>query len=270
MKIGIFYFSATGVTEIISNHIKEELIKEGNSVESYNIITIDQRQNKFNFLEFDGCIFGFPVFGGRAPSVAEEWITTLDGGNQTCTMFFTYGARDLEWAHQTTYFLLSKANFKVALSAEFIGRHSFNVGEGFSLAEDRPNKSDFDVATDFAILSLERFQNKWEFSIDISSFTYEPVKVREKTGDLAKFYPSRYNENCIMCNLCEDECPVNAFDAISGETDRKLCITCMHCIIICPDHVLKIGEVSEIFINFMHRTKLTKNIVDNKQSKIKF
>ena len=47
-----------------------------------------------------------------------------------CSMFFTYGARDLEWAHQVTFHLLSQANFRVVLSDEFIGSHSFNVAEG--------------------------------------------------------------------------------------------------------------------------------------------
>ena len=116
MNIGIFYFSATGITEKIANHIAVIVRKEGNKVKQKNIITPESRRNVIDFLEFDACIFGFPVFGGRPPIIAEEWMSTLEGKNLKCSMFFTYGARDLEWAHQVTYYLLRKANFKVVLS----------------------------------------------------------------------------------------------------------------------------------------------------------
>jgi flavodoxin/NAD-dependent dihydropyrimidine dehydrogenase PreA subunit len=270
MNIGIFYFSATGITEIISNHISEILEREGNSVKQKNIITPDSRRSQFDFLEFDACIFGFPVFGGRPPTIAEEWMSTLAGKNLKCSMFFTYGARDLELAHQATYFLLSQANFQVVLSAEFIGKHSFSVAEGFSLAEDRPNQMDFEIATKFAIESLTRFQTDTEFNIDLSGFSYRPRKIREAKGAMAKFYPSRGDKDCSMCNLCENECPVKAFDATSGETNRKLCIQCQHCVTICPDKILNPGDVSQIFKIFIDTYGLTEDVVENKRSKIIF
>jgi len=270
MKIGIFYFSATGVTETITNHISKTLEKEGISVTQVNIIVPDNRQSQINFLDFDACMFGFPVFGGRLPSVADEWMSTLDGKNQKCSMFFTYGARDLEWAHQVTFHLLSQANFRVVLSAEFIGSHSFNVAEGFNLAEDRPNELDINVAEEFAKYSISRFQTDSEFVIDLSNFTYKPVSIKEKTGAWAKLYPSRGGADCSMCLLCEKECPVKAFDADSGETNRNLCITCMHCVKFCPDEVIHVEEISQLFKDFMERTGLSKEIVDNKRSKIIF
>jgi flavodoxin/ferredoxin len=270
MKIGIFYFSATGVTEIISNHISAVLEKEGNSVKLTNILLPEKRQIQHDFLKFDACMFGFPVFGGRPPIVVEEWISVLDGKNQKCSMFFTYGARDLEWAHQVTYYLLTHANFRVRLSAEFIGRHSFNVADGFSLAENRPNQSDLEVASRFAIESLTRFQKENEFYVDLSDFTYKQLEYKEWEGEWAKFYPSRIKKDCSMCFLCEKECPTKAFDAVSGKTNKIKCIVCMHCVTICPDEVIHTSEVSQIFQEFLKRFGLNKDIIKNKRSKIKF
>jgi len=270
MNFALFYFSATGITETISNHIVAILEREGNSVKRTNIITPDSRQSQFDFLEFDACIFGFPVFGGRPPTVAEDWMRTLDGRNLKCSMFFTYGARELEWAHQVTYYLLTEANFQVVLSAEFIGKHSFNVAKGWSLAEGRPNQLDFDIATEFALQSIIRFQKDTKFNIDLSEFSYKPVKTRETKGPFAKFYPSRGKDDCSMCYLCEKECPVKAFDAISGETNRKLCIACMHCVTICPDKVIHTGEVSQLFEKFVDHFGLTEDVVEQKRSKIVF
>ena len=271
MHIGIIYFSATGVTELVSKHISSVLENEGHTTQLKNILTLKIRQSSIDFEKFDMIFFGFPVFGGRAPKIAEDWISSLDGKNQKCSMFFTYGARDLELAHQATYYLLTQSNFQVVLSAEFIGRHSFNVGKGWSLAEGRPNQLDFNVTTEFAIESLKRFQKDIEFKVDLSGFSYKKKRIREARGVMVNFYPSRGEDDCSMCSLCEKECPVEAFNAISGETNRKLCIQCMHCVTICPDKILRIGDVSQIFQKgFIDKLGLTEDVVEKKKSKIIF
>jgi flavodoxin/ferredoxin len=270
MDIGIFYFSATGITELISNHIASILESEGHSVTQKNIITPDSRESEFNFSRYDACFFGFPVYGGRPPTVADDWMKTLEGKNKRCSMFFTYGARDLELAHQVTFHLLNQANFQVVLSAEFIGKHSFCVAKGFVLAIGRPNQLDLDIATKFAIESIVRFQKDTEFNINLSGFTYRPKQVEEVKGIMANLYPSRGGEDCSMCNLCENECPVRAIDAISGETNRKLCIRCMHCVTICPDNILHVGEGSQLYKAFIDKLGLTIDIVENKMSRIIF
>lgn len=269
MHIGIFYFSATGITERISKHISAILEKEAHTIHLKNILTHESRQSTIDFSEYDFIFFGFPVFGGRAPKIAEDWISTLDGKNQKCSMFFTYGARDLEWAHQSTIYLLHQSNFRVILSAEFIGRHSYNV-TGWTLAEDRPNQADYDVATTFAQQSLSRFEENLEFVIDLSGFTYQPRKeTKESTGEWAKFYPSRHQEDCSMCYLCEKECPVKAFDANSGASNRQICIRCMHCVTICPDRVIKTGDTMPVFQRyFIDHLGLTPEVVEDKTSKI--
>jgi ferredoxin/flavodoxin len=268
MNIGLFYFSATGITEIISKQIANTLKYEEHSVLIKNIITPKSREKKVDFIEFDGIFFGFPVFGGRIPIVTEQWLTKLEGKHQKCAMFFTYGGRALEWAHQATYYLLTQAQFSVVLSAEFIGRHSYNTAKGWNLAEGRPNTLDLDVAKEFALLSISRFQNDLDFEIDLSEFSYHPQKTKEIKGKWAKLYPFKNQNECRMCYLCENECPVSAFDAKLGKTNRKCCITCMHCVTICPDHVITVSNVTKSFNHFVKRLGLTKEVVNAKQSKI--
>ncbi|MHA1987353.1 MAG: EFR1 family ferrodoxin [Promethearchaeota archaeon] len=268
MNIGIFYFSATGITETISNHIATVLEDNQHSVKLLNIISPKNRESIRDFLEFDAIFFGFPVFGGKPPSIAENWMRTLAGGSKKCSMFFTYGARALEWAHQTTYFLLTQGNFQVVLSAEFIGKHSFSIAEGCSLADNRPNEIDLDVAREFALESVKRFQEDVKFQLDLSGFTYSPQETKERVGPWAEFYPSRKDNECSMCMLCEKECPASAFDADSGEPNRKLCITCMHCVSICPDNVIHLGNVTQLFKQFIDKRGLTEDNVSKKRSRI--
>ena len=268
MNIGIFYFSATGITEIISKQIANTLKREEYAVFLQNIITPKSREKIVDFLEFDGIFFGFPVFGGRLPIVAEQWLTKLEGKHQKCAMFFTYGGRALEWAHQSTYYLLTQANFSVVLSAEFIGKHSFNVATGWNLAEGRPNALDLEIAKKFALLSISRFQDDSDFEIDLSQFSFHPQKTKINKGEWAKLYPFKTQKECRMCYLCENECPVDAFDAKLGKINRKRCITCMHCISICPDHVITVSNLTNLFNYFIKRLGLTNEVVNAKQSKI--
>ena len=268
MHFGVFYFSATGITKSISKEIGRSLKQNGHTIHLKNIITPKSRESKPDFSEFDGIYFGFPVFGGRIPIVGEEWLTRLEGKNRNCAMFFTYGGRALEWAHQSTFYLLTRANFHVVLSAEFVGSHSFNIAKGWSLAKGRPNDSDLKIAEQFALESLIRFKNNSLFNIDLSGFTFRPQRTKISKGEWAKLYPHKTQRECRMCHLCELECPVNAFDAESGKTNKKLCICCMHCVTICPDQVINVGDVSKLFTYFTERLGLTQEVVDKKESRI--
>ena len=268
MRIGIYYFSATGVTDQISRQIASELEKQGHTTNLTNILIPETRNKPIDFSIYDFIFFGFPVFAGRAPKIAEDWITTLEGNHQKCSMFFTYGARDLEWAHQCTYYLLRSASFHVVLSAEFICRHSYNA-TGWTLAEDRPNQTDLDVAANFALESLSRSESDLFFEFDLSKFAYKDQKERkELKGKWANFYPFRIQESCSMCFLCENECPTGAFNATNGVADRDLCIACMHCVTICPDGVIQTGDTSVIFKRFINFLRLTPKNVSKKSSRI--
>ena len=41
-----------------------------------------------------------------------------------------------------------------------------------------------------------------------------------------------------MCRTCEDNCPTQAFNADTGESDGTKCIQCMSCVVNCPDQIL--------------------------------
>ena len=65
-------------------------------------------------------------------------------------------ARTTGYAHFHTKNQLDNANFQVLLSAEFFGRHTFNVG-GWRILPERPDEDDFKVARDYANLAFQRF-----------------------------------------------------------------------------------------------------------------
>ena len=155
-KIALVYFSATNVTHTYAGVMKEALLDHGCEVRLFDVTAHASRREPLPIDDFDGFIFGFPVFRDFAPSVINAWLPTLDGKGKRCALFLTYGGRTTGYAHFHTKLLLEQAGFHVLFSGEFLGRHSFNVG-GWRILPDRPNAQDFALAREYAALAIERF-----------------------------------------------------------------------------------------------------------------
>ncbi|MCP4538709.1 MAG: 4Fe-4S ferredoxin [Chloroflexi bacterium] len=272
-RIAIVYFSATHVTKIYAEVIRDELIERGCGAQLIDVTPYASRQDLLPVDDFDGFIFGFPVFSDFAPSVINEWIPTLNGKGKRCTTFFTYGARTTGYAHFHTKLLLEEAGFQVQFSAEFLGRHSFNVA-GWRILPNRPNESDFVVARAFAALAVERFSQDSDEVLALQKpFKYNEVielgKQKEKSAERRWTHPFRFAKECSMCLRCEIECPNQAFDADTGLSDPLKCIECMHCVYVCPDKVLQVNErMKDVYSNFLENWHLTKDMMDKKRSRV--
>lgn len=273
MSIAIVYFSATHVTKMCAEAIQQELQSKGADTQLINVTSYASRQKEFVFDHYTGAIFGFPVYGDFAPNVIDEWIPTLHGNGTSCAMFCTYGARTSGYAHFHTLQLLRQAGFRVLFSAEFLGRHTFNLA-GWQVLPDRPDEGDLAVAREYANLALERFaqdapeelhlQKPFAYNLVVHSMQNTPENAERGWTN-----PVRFTETCQMCRRCETECPNQAFDADTGLSDPSRCIKCQHCVYICPDNVLKVDErMKDAYTDFLKDWHLTEDIMQAKQSKI--
>lgn len=272
-KITIVYFSATDVTRTYARKISDIIMEQDWDVNLVDVTSYAPRHQTFQWTDDEKFLFGFPVYGDLAPCVINDWIQTLNGDGKQCGMFFTYGGRTSGYAHFHTKLLLENVGFQVLFSAEFLGRHSFNQG-GWSILKDRPNREDFEVAREYALLAMDRFsiENPPVFHLQ-KPFGYGyAIKAKQSKGSQSNrspAHPTRVTEDCIMCRLCEDECPTLAFDADTGLSDDALCIECMRCVYLCPESVVqcdpKMKEDFQLFLDYFH---LNDEMLDAKQSKI--
>lgn len=272
LKIALVYFSATNVTHAYAQAIREELLKQGCTVQSFNVTAYASRKRSLPLDGFDGVIFGFPVFADFAPAVINEWLPTLDGPGKKCATFFTYGGRTTGYAHFHTKLLLERAGFRVLFSGEFPGRHSFNVG-GWRILPERPNEEDFAVAREYAALAVERFSRDEKSIFRLQKpFGYNHViaslENQQATTERSWKNPVRIAEGCSMCRDCETECPAQAFDADSGLSDPASCLGCMHCVYICPDKVVKVEGMKAVFDLFQSNWHVTEEMMNAKKSRI--
>jgi NAD-dependent dihydropyrimidine dehydrogenase PreA subunit len=272
-KIALVYFSGTNVTHSYAEVLQAAILEGGWVVESINVTPYDTRQVPLPIDAFDAFIFGFPVYGDFAPSVINMWLPTLDGQGKPCGMFFTYGARTTGYAHFHTKSLLEQAGFRVVLSAEFLGRHSFNVA-GWRILPERPDQQDFDVARGYVKIALEKFSQEDPPQLELQMpFGYDSkiywLERTQKSGDRGPTHPVRIEAVCSMCRDCESECPTQSFNADLGLSDPERCIECMRCVYICPDQVIRVDERMEAaYEDFKTHLHLTEAMMAAKMSKI--
>jgi len=272
-NIALVYFSGTNVTKTYAKVIGDAFTESGCTVQLFDVTTYASRQKPLPVERFQAFVFGFPVYADFAPSLINTWLPTLEGDGKPCAQFFTYGARTSGYAHFHTMQILEQAGFHVLLSAEFLGRHSFNVG-GWQILPNRPDQQDFTVARQYAVLALERFsthpapvfklQKPFGYHQAITAHQNQP-----KRSERAWTNPVRITVDCSMCRDCETECPTQAFSADTGLSDPADCIECMHCLYICPDQVIEIDKrMKQAYSDFKAFWHLTEPMMRAKKSKI--
>jgi ferredoxin len=273
LRIGIVYFSCTDVTTTYAEHIAGSLEQAGCIARLINITPLGARHAPPPLEDLDGVVFGFPVFADFAPLPVHDWLPTLQGNGRPCALFVTYGARTSGYAHFHTSELLAEAGFRVLFSAEFLGRHSFNVA-GWEILPDRPDDDDLAVAGEFAALAVERFSDPASTPIQFQKpFGYdqatEELANRESPDARSWTNPVRTTETCTMCRRCEEECPTGSFDADGGKSDISTCISCMRCVYICPDEVITVDQrMHGAYEEFKRWWRLTEEMMRAKRSKI--
>jgi ferredoxin/flavodoxin len=271
MKALLCYFSATGNTAKMARVIGEEFKQLGAEVEERDITPLSERSKKIDLEPYQALLIGAPIFSWRAPRVVREWLRTLDGGGKKCSMFFTYGGFQVPPTHASTKQILEEQGFVVVSSAEFLGAHTFNLG-GWRAVVGRPDETDFEVAREYARATHKRFTGEDSGTLGEMEKT---LHTEEQLDDIETFrfniltqLPTRQGEECILCMVCEEECPTGAMNAETGEAEAGKCIGCLACVAKCPEDALKINDMSDKWAFKLEMEKLTEEEIGQKKSKI--
>lgn len=91
-------------------------------------------------------VIGVPVYGGRVPAIAIDWLYTLKESSQyACRMHCRYGSREYDDALLELKDTMVKHGCVPIACAAFIGEHSFSSSET-PIAVARPDVSDVNHA----------------------------------------------------------------------------------------------------------------------------
>lgn len=247
----LIYFSATGTTEKIVRAIGSGVGME--RVTEHALLAPVDRIKTINSNEI--AIFGIPVYSGRVPAVAAERLRMFRGESTPAVIAVVYGNREFDDALIELLNIVESCGFSVIAAGAFVAEHSIFPAVG----HDRPNPSDREAAAVFGKKSMELLTTCPD------TVSAPSIEVRGNTPYRAvAAIPLRpkASKQCNGCGICAKQCPVGAIDPASPrKTDKTLCISCAHCISVCPQKARHFGGllyklVSKKFISKCSEPKM--------------
>lgn len=230
MSVYHIVFSPTGGTKKVS-----DIFTASFSSESI-LIDLTERSRDFSscsFAETDTCIVSVPSYGGRVPDIAVTRLRQMNGNGASAILIAVYGNRAYDDTFAELQDVLADSGFSCIAAVAAVAEHSIMR----QYAAGRPNAQDAETLTRFA----ENIRAKMEAG-SLSSHLNLPGNrpYREYGGVPLK--PAA-GKSCNRCGLCADKCPTGAIDtATPSQTDPKLCISCMRCMAICPQHARSLNK----------------------------
>ena len=229
--VSTLFFSPTHTTRTVVKNIAKGMDCE--VALSVNITRQEVRDQAAPKLPGDLVIIGVPVYGGRVPKIAAEYLNTLEGSGIPAVVVAVYGNREFEDALLELKDTAVRTGFIPVAGAAFIGEHSFSH-DTHPIAPGRPDSSDRETARNFG-RTIARALAPVEGPGSIGALEVPGNSPYKDLPALPVIPFIEVLEDCDECNTCAVICPVQAIDAENGfETDDALCIRCCACIKVCP------------------------------------
>lgn len=227
-KLNLAYFSATGTTAKIVSEIGK-----GIGVHKQHSINLTTHSQETTVIPNDEIIiFGIPVYSGRVPEIARKRIEMIKGNNTPAIIVCVYGNRDFDDALIELKDIVENNGFYVLSAGAFVAQHSIFP----KVAQGRPDENDLKQAREFGINSIKILGNDTENRSLVVKGNHpyravKPIPLTPKT-----------DSSCNSCGLCSKQCPAQAIDINNPQKiDKSKCISCAHCISVCPKNSKKFG-----------------------------
>lgn len=229
LETKLVFFSPTETTKKISQAIAK-------GVNAEKVATIDYTRSVARINtppEFhDGIvILGVPVYYGRVPPIAADFLARLSAKDTPAVLVVLYGNRDYDDALLELNDLAVNSGFKPIAAGAFIGEHSFS-SEDIPIAHGRPDPVDIQKAEAFGrqirgILDSQQNLN------DVGELNLPGNRPLRAIQSLPKLAPET-NSACNLCGICAEICPTSSIIMDNPiRTNNDGCILCSACVKAC-------------------------------------
>lgn len=230
MKITQLLFSPTGGTQKAADLLAHAL---SDSVQTVDLCDSQACFSEVSLTSDDLALIAVPSYGGRVPAVAIQRLTAVHGNGAPAILMVVYGNRAFEDTMVELEDAAKQAGFRIVAGVAAVAEHSI-VRE---FAAGRPDSQDKDQLTAFAAQIREKLA---------AGHLTEPVipgnRPYKKAGGSGMV--PKPTKDCDNCGLCAQSCPVQAIDPKDPhKVDQHLCISCMRCVSVCPQHARKLNPL---------------------------
>lgn len=240
LSIGIFYFSGTGNTEIITNLLKRELERKSASVELLRIEDFTKNKTPVNTEEYDIIGIGYPVHGFNAPRIVFAFLNLLQSaGGKKVFLFKTAGDFYIQGGATTMLReRLDRKGYEVFNENLIIMPSNILVKYPDELSKQLYNAATPRVKTmaDEIVSEKEKLQ---ENSLSLI-LTTAVVSWFESWGAHCFSKHLRVSKACTFCEKCINNCPKgNIYRKGNSIRFGWKCMICMRCFYLCPEQAIK-------------------------------
>lgn len=229
MSIYAICFSPTGGTK----KVVETVAGAFGDYKTIELCT-NQELPERNFSKENLCVIGVPSFGGRVPEIIFNKMDKFSGNQTKTVIIAVYGNRAYEDTLKELENYLMSEGFSCIAGIAAIAEHSIM----HQFAKGRPDQEDLKEL----VLYAEKIKEKMKHSSDNCAVSV-PGKVPYKKYNGMPIVP-KAGRKCNSCGLCACECPTGAIPADNPKiTQKENCITCMHCVSVCPVKARKLNPV---------------------------
>lgn len=230
MAIYTISFSPTGGTKKVADCLAKNF---GPEVREIDLTDAASDYTCFSFSPDDVCVVAVPSFGGRVPAPATSRLAGMTGNGARAVLAAVYGNRAYEDTLLELKHTLVNAGFLCVAAVAAVAEHSIMR----QFASGRPDQKDLEKLDQFARQIREAMETGSSGDVCVPGNTpyreYHTIPLTPKTG-----------KNCTGCGLCAERCPVGAIPADApAQTERKICISCMRCVSICPAQARAVNKL---------------------------
>ncbi|MDR2340451.1 MAG: 4Fe-4S binding protein [Deltaproteobacteria bacterium] len=223
----LIYFSPTGTTRAIAKSIAQGLAI---NPREFDLTLPGQRGRQVLLDDAEFLLLAFPVYGGRLPVIARDFVASLPKGRRPVAAVVVYGNVGYGDALLELFDLCTGRDYEVKAAAAFVGEHSYS----HVLGKNRPNHADKESARVFGVGIRQTLFGNW-------SVNRESLVRNRRNSSYRDYEPlpkvgfSIRPRSCEVCRVCVHSCPTAAFmDGDPKKIDLSRCIVCAACIKLCP------------------------------------
>jgi ferredoxin/flavodoxin len=247
MRIGVYYFSGTGNTEILA-----QLFREGFVGHETTLIAIDELRRKKttpNPAEFDLVGLGCPVHAFNAPRNVLEFLADLPAVKGIPAFYFKSPAHAGDFGGASIYVrnLLERKGFRVFHESVIAMPGNFAV----AWPEDKCRQAYAQARKTVAAAAAEILARK-------TSLQPNPLFLRLKTAVVSRLetigarrFGAKLSATsaCTRCETCIRRCPMENIQRVNGTLRfGKNCVMCMRCIYACPARAIVPGSMKFVVL----------------------